>query len=150
LGWHYDIGNKANLPIIADLINRMKHHKWLANPVLVPKKNNTWRMCIDADNSSVSLPKWLETPVLVIKNNSNQRLCIDFSPMSNDLNKDPSKSVSYVEEENKLVRPRRGQLTTTPTKSTTTVNPTLSNLGESFKILIPLYSSYDSCIFLGL
>ena len=28
-------------------IREVLHPNWLANPVLVPKKNNKWRMCVD-------------------------------------------------------------------------------------------------------
>jgi hypothetical protein len=31
----------------AGFINQVYHLDWLANPVLVPKKNKDWRMCVD-------------------------------------------------------------------------------------------------------
>jgi hypothetical protein len=30
-----------------DFIREVLHPDWLANPILVPKKNNKWRMCVD-------------------------------------------------------------------------------------------------------
>jgi hypothetical protein len=33
------------------------HPKWLANPVLVRKKNNEWRMCVDYYDLNKYFPK---------------------------------------------------------------------------------------------
>jgi hypothetical protein len=33
------------------------HPKWLANPVLVRKKNNEWRICVDYTNLNKHCPK---------------------------------------------------------------------------------------------
>jgi hypothetical protein len=38
-------------------ISPIKHPKWLANPVMVMKKNNTWRMCIDYTKLNSACPK---------------------------------------------------------------------------------------------
>jgi hypothetical protein len=34
----------------ADFIKEVYHPDWLANPVLVPKKNKDWMMCVDYTN----------------------------------------------------------------------------------------------------
>jgi hypothetical protein len=36
----------ARLPD-ADFINQMYHPDWLTNPILVPKNDKDWRMCVD-------------------------------------------------------------------------------------------------------
>ena len=33
--------------LAAGFIVEVFHPEWLANPVLVPKKNDTWRTCVD-------------------------------------------------------------------------------------------------------
>ena len=38
-------------------IKEVYHLKWLANPVLVRKKNKEWRMCIDYTDLSKHCPK---------------------------------------------------------------------------------------------
>ena len=39
-------------------INEVYHHEWLANPVLVQKKNNNeWRMCVDYTDLNKHCPK---------------------------------------------------------------------------------------------
>jgi hypothetical protein len=38
---------EVNQLLDARFIRGVKHPKWLAYPLLVPKKNNTWRVCID-------------------------------------------------------------------------------------------------------
>jgi hypothetical protein len=35
--------------LYAGFIKEVYHPDWLANPVLVPKKNKDWRMCFDFD-----------------------------------------------------------------------------------------------------
>jgi hypothetical protein len=39
------------------LIKEVYHPEWLANLVLVRKKNNEWRMCIDYTNLNKHCPK---------------------------------------------------------------------------------------------
>jgi hypothetical protein len=34
---------------VADFIKEVFHPEWVANPILVKKKNNEWRMCVDTD-----------------------------------------------------------------------------------------------------
>ena len=51
------IGEEVNWLLAAGFIKEIKHPKWLANPVPVMKKNNTWRMCIDYTNLNNAYPK---------------------------------------------------------------------------------------------
>src|SRR4051812_4014130 len=41
------IGEEVARLLAAGFIIEVFHPKWLANPVLVLKKNGTWRMCVD-------------------------------------------------------------------------------------------------------
>src|SRR4051812_34757053 len=41
----------------AGFIVAIKCPKWLSNPVLVQKKNDTWRLCIDYTNLNAACPK---------------------------------------------------------------------------------------------
>ena len=41
------VGEEIARLLAAGFIMEVLHPKWLANPVLVLKKNNEWRMCID-------------------------------------------------------------------------------------------------------
>ena len=43
--------------LAAGFIQEVYHPDWLANPVLVPKKNNTWRMCVDYTDLNKACPK---------------------------------------------------------------------------------------------
>ena len=43
--------------LAAGFIVEVFHPKWLANPVLVMKKNGTWRMCIDYTDLNKACPK---------------------------------------------------------------------------------------------
>jgi hypothetical protein len=59
LRWFDDERRRAIEEEIAKLLNtgfirEVLHADWLANPILVPKKNNKWRMCVDY----TSLNKW--------------------------------------------------------------------------------------------
>jgi hypothetical protein len=38
-------------------IKEVFHPNWLANPVLVPKKNKEWRMCVDYTNLNKTCKK---------------------------------------------------------------------------------------------
>ena len=44
------IGEEVARLLAAGFIVEVFHPKWLANPVLVLKKNGTWRMCVDYTN----------------------------------------------------------------------------------------------------
>jgi hypothetical protein len=39
--------NEIAILLDADVTKEVYHLEWLANPVLVPKKNKDWRMCVD-------------------------------------------------------------------------------------------------------
>jgi hypothetical protein len=43
--------------LVAGFIKEVYHLDWLANPVLVRKKNNEWRMCVDYTNLNKHCPK---------------------------------------------------------------------------------------------
>src|SRR4051812_8490479 len=51
------IAMKVQRLLAAGFIRPIKYSKWLANPVLVEKKNGTWRMCIDYTNLNSACPK---------------------------------------------------------------------------------------------
>ena len=38
-------------------IREVKHPTWLANPVMVPKKNDTWHLCVNYKDISKVFPK---------------------------------------------------------------------------------------------
>src|SRR4051812_37213704 len=40
-------GEEITRLLAADFIMEVFHSEWLANPMLVLKKNKTWRMCVD-------------------------------------------------------------------------------------------------------
>jgi hypothetical protein len=48
---------EVNRLLAARFIMEIKHPKWLANPVLVLKKNKMWRMCIDYTSLNQACPK---------------------------------------------------------------------------------------------
>ena len=54
---HRAMGEEVNRLLAAGFIRPIKHPKWLANPVMVQKKNKTWRMCIDYTNLNAACPK---------------------------------------------------------------------------------------------
>ena len=41
------IGEEITKLLVAGFIKEVYHSDWLANPVLVKKKNGKWRMCVD-------------------------------------------------------------------------------------------------------
>ena len=51
------IGAEIARLLAAGFIMEVFHPDWLANPVLVLKKNKTWRMCIDYTSLNKSCPK---------------------------------------------------------------------------------------------
>ena len=51
------IGEEVAKLLAAGFIMEVFHPEWLANPVLVLKKNKTWRMCIDYTSLNKACPK---------------------------------------------------------------------------------------------
>src|ERR1041385_8349173 len=51
------IGDEIAKLLAAGFIKEVFYPDWLANPVLVPKKNGTWRMCIDYTCLNKEFPK---------------------------------------------------------------------------------------------
>ena len=41
------IGGEIARLLAAKFIREVAHPEWMANPMMVPKKNNTRRMCVD-------------------------------------------------------------------------------------------------------
>jgi hypothetical protein len=51
------IGEEVHRLLAARFIKEVFHPEWLANPVLVKKKNGKWRMCVDYTNLNKACPK---------------------------------------------------------------------------------------------
>ena len=51
------IGEEIARLLAAGFIMEVQHTEWLANPVLVLKKNKKWRMCIDYTHLNKACPK---------------------------------------------------------------------------------------------
>jgi hypothetical protein len=51
------IGEEFQKLLAAEFIKEVFHPEWLANPILVKKKNGKWRMCIDYTNLNKACPK---------------------------------------------------------------------------------------------
>jgi hypothetical protein len=51
------IGEEIHKLLKAGFINEVHHPEWLANPVLVKKKNGKWRMCVDYTSLNKACPK---------------------------------------------------------------------------------------------
>ena len=43
--------------LVAGFIKEVYHSDWLANPILVKKKNRKWRMCVDYTSLNKACPK---------------------------------------------------------------------------------------------
>src|SRR5579859_2223067 len=60
---HFDDGKRQataeeiNKLLAASFVKEVYHPKWLANPVLVKKKNGKWRMCVDYTGLNKACPK---------------------------------------------------------------------------------------------
>ena len=51
------IGEEVQKLLAAGFIKEVSHPEWLANPVLVKKKNGKWRMCVDYTSLNKACPK---------------------------------------------------------------------------------------------
>ena len=51
------IGEEVQKLLAARFIKEVSHPKWLANPILVRKKNGKWRMCVDYTGLNKACPK---------------------------------------------------------------------------------------------
>ena len=51
------MGEEVARLLAAGFIVEVFHPNWLANPVLVLKKNGTWRMCVDYTDLNKACPK---------------------------------------------------------------------------------------------
>ena len=51
------IGEEVQKLLVARFIKEVSHPEWLANPVLVKKKNGKWRMCVDYTGLNKACPK---------------------------------------------------------------------------------------------
>jgi hypothetical protein len=54
---HRTIGEEVQKLLAAGFIREVSHPEWLANPVLVKKKNGKWRMCVDYTGLNKACPK---------------------------------------------------------------------------------------------
>ena len=54
---HKAIGEEIAWLLAARFIAKVMHPEWLAKPVLILKKNGTWRMCIDYTDLNKACPK---------------------------------------------------------------------------------------------
>jgi hypothetical protein len=54
---HRAIGVELRKLLEAGFIKEVFHPTWLANPVLVKKKNGKWRMCVDYTSFNKACPK---------------------------------------------------------------------------------------------
>jgi hypothetical protein len=51
------IGEEIMKLLSAGFIREVFHPEWLANPVIVKKKNKKWRMCVDCTSLNKACPK---------------------------------------------------------------------------------------------
>src|SRR5204863_2765500 len=51
------IGDELTKLMVTNFIKEVYHPNWLANPVLVKKKNGKWRMCVDYTDLNKACPK---------------------------------------------------------------------------------------------
>jgi hypothetical protein len=51
------IGEEVQKLLADGFIKEVSHLEWLANPILVKKKNGKWRMCVDYTSLNKACPK---------------------------------------------------------------------------------------------
>jgi hypothetical protein len=44
---HWAMGEELSKLLTTGFVKEVQHPDWIVNPVLVPKKNGRWRMCVD-------------------------------------------------------------------------------------------------------
>jgi hypothetical protein len=54
---HRAIGEEIHKLLAARFIKEVFHPEWLANPVLIKKKNGKWRMCVNYTGLNKACPK---------------------------------------------------------------------------------------------
>ena len=54
---HRAIGEEISKLLVVGFIKEVYHSDWLANPILVKKKNGKWRMCVDYTGLNKACPK---------------------------------------------------------------------------------------------
>ena len=54
---HRAIGEEIAKLLAARFVKEVYHSDWLANPILVKKKNGKWRMCVDYTSLNKACPK---------------------------------------------------------------------------------------------
>jgi hypothetical protein len=50
------MGVELSSPLAASFIKEVQHPDWIVNPVLVPKKNGKWWMCVDYTSLNKAYP----------------------------------------------------------------------------------------------
>jgi hypothetical protein len=51
------MGEELSRLLAIGFIKEVQHPNWIANPVLVPKKNRKWWMCVDYTSLNKACPK---------------------------------------------------------------------------------------------
>jgi hypothetical protein len=51
------MGVELSRLLTADFVKDVQHPYWIANPVLVPKKNGKWWMCVDYTSLNMACPE---------------------------------------------------------------------------------------------
>jgi hypothetical protein len=54
---HRAMGAELSKLLAASFVKEVKHPDWIANLVLVPKKNRKWRVCVDYTSLNKACPK---------------------------------------------------------------------------------------------
>jgi hypothetical protein len=62
--------------LAAGFIKEVIHPEWVANPILVRKKNNEWRMCVDYTDLNKHYPKITSGYRALIKSSTRRRVVI--------------------------------------------------------------------------